>query len=282
MRRTLKLALPAGLLVVLFLMALPTAGASASATGPCNEATATTLGEEYDLNPFAPITRQMSPLCGEFLGSGSEALIARAIPSTCGGYAGWAAFRHEADGSWQLVSKYRNGQLDLESVGNDLEETLGILGPNDARCVGEKSTKTRVWHWDGQQFVAGSWTVHLKSGLSAFLAKGPHFALPCVIADTPANRFNGASCKSGKLVRRRVYTQKADLRPSGQVKICKKYGVRSCGGAPCGCDEDFVKVLPGEQVVTGRFTCQVLRNGVNCFSAPGQGFFMNQSKAMRL
>src|SRR5262245_1125007 len=73
--------------------------ASSATTGACNEQTATELGDEYDLNPFAPIVTTMSPLCGEFLGPGVESMIARAIPATCGGYAGWGAFRREADGS---------------------------------------------------------------------------------------------------------------------------------------------------------------------------------------
>lgn len=264
-------------------MALPVTGAAGANSGECNQSTALALIEENPkLDPFLPPFVVGKVLCGEFLGPGSKAMVIPIVPSTCGGYFGWAVFRRLGDGSWQFVWNYENGQTNLVAVGPDLEETVNILGPNDARCVGVKSTKTRVWHWDGQKLVAGPWTVHLESGLSAFLASGSHFALPCLIADAPGNRYNGASCKSGRLVGGRIYTQKADLLPSGQVRLCKKYGVRSCGGAPCGCNEDFIKVLPGEQVVAGRFACQVLRNGVNCTSATGQGFFLSPSKARRL
>ncbi len=203
-------------------------------------------------------------------------------PPTCGGFFGWAVFSRQGDGTWQLVWVYRNGQTSLVAVGSDLEETNNILGPGDVRCAGVKTTKTRLWHWDGQKFVAGPWTVHLKSGLAAFLADGPGFALPCTIADAPGDRFNGASCASGKLVGKRIYVQKANLRPSGRVITCKKYGVRSCGGAPCGCYEDYIKVLPGELVAAGRFTCRVLRSGVSCTAATGSGFFMNENKVTRL
>ena len=270
--------------LALLLVALPAAGATASTnTGECNQDTALKLIKENPgLDPFAPAIVVGQVLCGEFLGPGSKAMVIPIVPSTCGGYFGWSVFSRLGDGSWQFVWQYKNGQKDLVAVGADIEETVGILGPREPRCVGEKSTKTRIWHWDGQQFVAGPWTVHLKSGLSAFLASGPGFALPCLIGDVPTSSYGGASCKSGKVVGKRIYTQKAEVRPNGRVSICKKYGLKSCGGAPCGCYEEYIKVLPGEQVVSGRFTCRVLPSGVNCIAVAGSGFFMNENKVRRL
>lgn len=268
--------------VTLFLMALPTAGALADVRGGCDEATATALGEQYDLNPFAPTVKQMSPLCGEFLGPGSEAMVARAVPATCGGYSGWAVFRHEADDSWQLVWKYKNGQTDLVAVGNDLEETNRILGPHDPRCAGETATKTRVWHWNGQQFVAGPWSVHLLGTHPSFVAElGSRSALVCSIGDVPGPK-PGASCENNKLKRGRQYKVKAELKPNGRVKVCKKYGAASCGSFSCGCTSDFLKIVPGEQVVMGRFTCLVLPHAVKCTIASGQGFQMSNKKIIRL
>jgi hypothetical protein len=268
--------------LVLCLMILPVAGASAGTTGPCDEATATALGEEYDLNPFAPIVKTMSPLCGEFLGSGIETMIARAVPATCGGYAGWAAFRHEADGSWQLVWRYKNGQTDLTAVGNDLEETVSILGPHDARCVGEKATKTRIWHWDGQQFVAGPWTAHLLGTAPTFFMRIGQHSVQCTMGDMPGGSHNGVSCNTTVYAKGRYYRQRADLRPSGRVKVCKKHKPGGCEGVFCGCSEDFPELFTHERVVVGRYTCQIVKHGVRCTNNTGKGFVITPKKIRRL
>jgi hypothetical protein len=268
--------------LVLCLTVLPVAGASASTTGPCNEETATALGEEYDLNPFAPITKAMSPLCGEFLGPGVEAMVARAIPATCGGYAGWAAFRHEADSSWQLVWKERNGQWDLKAVGNDLEETDKILGPHEPRCGEARTTKTRIWHWNGQAFVYGPWMVHLLGTAPTFLRRVGQRSVQCTMGDTPGGRHNGVSCNSTVYAKGRYYRQRADLRPSGQVKVCRKHSPRGCEGIFCGCSDDFPELFPGELVVIGRFTCQISKHGVRCTNNIGKGFVITPKKIRRL
>jgi hypothetical protein len=281
MRRIVTSGLVAGLLTM-SLMILSTAGASADVRGACNEETATALGEEHDLNPFAPTTSAMSPLCGEFLGPGIEAMVARAVPATCGGYSGWAVFRHEPDGSWQLLWKYESGQTDLVAVGNDLEETNRILGPNSPRCTGKGATKARIWHWNGQAFEAGPWSVHLLGTHPSFVAEfGSRSALVCSIGDVPGPK-PGASCETNKLKRGRQYKVKGDLKPSGRVRICKKYGAASCGSFSCGCTGDFPRIVPGEQVVAGRFTCVVLPNAVECTIASGQGFWMSRKKITRL
>jgi hypothetical protein len=276
------------LLPVLFLVIPAGAGAASNTTGPCNDETATALGEEYDLNPFAPIVTEMSALCGEFLGPGIEALVARAVPATCGGYFGWAVFRHEGDGSWQLIWRYRNGQTDLAAVGNDLEETNRILGPRDARCVGETATKSRVWHWTGQEFAAGPWNVHPLGLAPTFIAQWPHFGIICQMADDPkveklpGNTYhNGVSCFTSN----RSYSLRAELHPNAQVTTKKCRGVRTqsrCTGSFCGCADDFPKATTGEQVVVGRFTCRVLKGGVECVNETGQGFVINPRKTRRL
>lgn len=289
MKRILKSASLVGMLLALFLMILPTAGASAATGGGCNDETATALGEQYDLNPFAPVTTDMSALCGEFLGPGIEAMVARAVPATCGGYAGWAVFRHEADGSWQLVWKERDGQWNLTAVGNDLEETDNILGPNDARCVGEKTTKTRIWHWDGQQFVAGPWTIHPLGLTSAFKTGGSHPFI-CIMVDDPkivaipgSISHLGVSCMNGRYIsKKRSYSQKAELKPNGRVKVCKKYYPGNCYGSFCGCSEDFPELHSGEQVVVGRYSCRILKSSVECTNTIGQGFVINSKKIRRL
>jgi hypothetical protein len=228
----------------------------------------------------------MSPLCGEFLGPGIEAMVARAIPATCGGYAGWAAFRHEADGSWHLVWKERDGQWNLTAVGNDLEETDNILGPHDARCVGEKATKTRIWHWDGQEFVAGPWTVHLRESSGMFLARWRRSGILCFIIDRAGFKpprgsvyHNGVACASGS----RRGSQQADLYPTGRVKTCRAHTPTArCGGSYCGCEEGIPQVTTGEQVVEGRYTCRILKNAVECVNTIGQGFVINPRKIRRL
>jgi hypothetical protein len=271
----------------LCLTALPVAGASAGVRGDCNEATATALGEEYDLNPFAPIYKAMSPLCGEFLGPGVEAMVDRALPATCGGYAGWAVFRHETDGSWQLVFKERDGAWELNAVGNDLEETDKILGPREARCVEPRTTKTRIWHWDGQQFVAGPWTVHLSGPSGTFVARWGHSGVLCLIGDNPELEpppagsvyHNGATCVVGSS----RYSQQADLYPSGRVKTCRVHRpTKSCAGSYCGCDENIPEIHTGEEVVVGRYSCQVRGHSVKCVNDAGQGFVISPKRTKRL
>ncbi len=284
MKRISKFVLLVGTLLALFLMTLPTAGASADVRGGCNEETATALGEEYDLNPFAPIVTKMSPLCGEFLGPGIEAMAARAVPATCGGYAGWAVFRHEADGSWQLVFKERDGAWNLTAVGNDLEETDKILGLREPRCGKPRSTKTRVWHWDGRQLAAGRWSVHPYGSDPWFIVSSGHFGVSCIIVNDPKvpsrAYHNGVTCVNST---RHGVAQKAELRPAGEVKICRTHKPQGCGGGtPCGCAVDAVEVHPGEQVVEEGFTCLVARTSVACTVPTGQGFTITSSKMKRL
>jgi hypothetical protein len=294
MKRILKSAVPAVLLLVLLLPISPAAQASSKVQGECDEATANALGEEYDLNPFAnPFASEpakMSPLCGEFLGPGSEAMADRALPATCGGYAGWAVFRHEADGSWELVMHEADGAWDLEAVGNDLEETDRILGPNDARCTGKTATKARLWHWNGKEFVAGPWAVHPIGLTPSFIANPGHYGIDCRIADNPKvpklpGHFyhNGVSCVSYN----HRYVQKAELWPGGKTKACRTHQQEGCGGGTsCGCAFDAVEVHTGEQVVLGRFTCQIGRKSVRCTITTGRkagrGFVINQNRIKRL
>jgi len=283
--RDAKFALLYTLLVVLFGLALAPAAASADVAGPCDDETATALGEKYDLNPFAPGFTSMSALCGEFLGPGIDAMVARAVPATCGGYAGWAVFRRETDGSWQLVWKYRNGQTDLVAVDDDLEETNNILAPGDARCVGEKATKTRLWHWDGRRFAAGPWSIHPLGIAPVFLA-WPGSGAVCQMADDPrvgqlpGSTRNGVSC----VIVKSRYSLRAELQVDAQVKTkrCRPRSVTQCTGSFCGCTDDFPEVKPGEQVVVGRFTCRVSKNSVECVNTTGQGFVINPLKTRRL
>jgi len=259
--------------------------APAAVTDDCGQDAGLAVIEEHpELDPFPPPFAVGQVLCGEFLGPGSEAMVVPILPSTCGVYFGWAAFRRLGDDSWQLAWKYDNGQTNLVAVGTDLEETVSILGSHDPRCTdAQKSTKTRSWHWDGQKFVASSWTVHLEQGLEAFLAAGPGFGIPCLIGDEPGGGLRGASCKSGKLKGRRIYTQLAEIRGDGKrLRTCQKFGVRACGGAPCGCYEDLIEVGLGERVVAGRFSCSVRRHGVACTASTGAGFFINENKIRRL
>ena len=281
-----KCALLCTVLVVLGLSMLSPATASADTAGPCNDETATALGAKYDLNPFAPIVTAMSALCGEFLGPGVETMVARAVPATCGGYSGWGMFRREADGSWQLVWKYRNGQTDLVAVGNDLEETHSILARGDARCVGEKATKTRIWHWDGGKFAAGPWSIHPLGLAPFFIADWSHSGAICQMADDPGVNAlpgptrNGVSC----FVANARHSLRAELGIDGQVKTkrCRPHSVLQCTGSFCGCADDFPEVKSGEQVVVGRFTCRVSKSSVECVNTTGQGFVINPRETRRL
>jgi hypothetical protein len=280
MPRCLTLTLLTGVLLI----GLATTGAAAgSSVGECNQDTAEGLLQENpDIDHAGPPFVIGQVLCGEFLGPGSQAMVLSFSPPTCGGFFGWAVFSRRSDGSWQLVWTYRNGQTSLVAVGAELEETNGILVGNQPRCVPAQSTKTRSWRWDGAKFVAGPWTAHLAGTHPSFVAEGKgRFGLICSIGDVPGGR-NGASCESIKVVGRRVFKRRAELRPSGQVKVCGKFGAGSCGSFACGCTEDFPRIQSGERVAAGRFTCEVLPNAVKCTVASGSGFLMSATKIRRL
>jgi hypothetical protein len=259
--------------------------ASADVTGPCNDETATELGEANDLNPFAPGTTAMSALCGEFLGPGTETLVARALPATCGGYAGWGAFRRETDGSWQLVFKLGDGQNDLIAVGSDLEEVVGVIGPHEPRCVDHPTSKSRIWHWDGGSFVAGPWTLHFSRPSGAFLAHWHRSAILCYLSDNPSLKVppgsiyhNGAMCVANNP----RYSQQADLLSNGRVKSCRIRNPRLGCASACACEEGIPELHTGDQIVEGGYTCRVLNRAVECVNTDGKGFVINNKKIRRL
>jgi hypothetical protein len=58
-------------------------------------------------------------------------------------------------GRWQRVL-YRNAGADLSRSGRRIVEWQGVLGPHDALCF-PSSYRKRVWHWNGNRLVHGSW-----------------------------------------------------------------------------------------------------------------------------
>jgi hypothetical protein len=76
---------------------------------------------------------------------------------TCWPVQGWAVYRRSG-GAWKLVMARRGVFIfPLVAVGSGLRETEPVFRPGDPRCIPSGGEHARVWHWDGERFVAGPW-----------------------------------------------------------------------------------------------------------------------------
>lgn len=266
-----------GLVVVLLVLGLSGPERSEGKAAPqCSRAAARAVIREHPrLHPFAPLFTAVGPvLCGSLLGPGSNAMIVSFKAATCGGTAGWAAFRRHA-GRWNLVWKYRNGQRSLAKVGTDIEETLNILRPGDPRCVPTGGTKSRVWHWNGSRFVPGKWTLHYVNP-EHFIS--PDKRVSCDIDESEAvcaaiNEETGAD-HGGYLTQ------------AGKVSVCSV-------AYPSLYESCFVQwdpqppVLPyGQASELNGFRCASALDGISCVKvsppAVGKGFRVSQDEAVAI
>lgn len=250
-------------------------GSARSAVRECSRAAArAVIDERPGLHPFAPVFTAPGPvLCGSFLGKGSNAMVVSFKAATCGGTFGWAVFRRHA-GRWNLVWRYRNGQRSIAKEGVEVKETLNILRPTDPRCVPTGGTKSRLWHWNGSRFVAGTWETHY---LNPERFSSPDKQVQCEIDDE-------ASCYS--LLPGSRAQRSARLERSGAVSTCavsepSLYDVCFMQWSP------DLPVLPhGQSSEIGDFRCTSALDGVTCVkrSAPavGKGFRINKDEAVEV
>ena len=194
--------------------------------------------------------------------------------ATCGGTFGWAVFRRHA-GRWNLVWRYGNGQQSIAKVGVEIKETLKILRPTDPRCVPTGGTKSRLWRWNGNRFVAGAWEAHY---LNPEQFSSPSRQVQCEIDDA------GASCNS----------RAGDSGPEHSAHLDRNGVVSTCSvSVPSLRENCFVQwspdlpILPyGQSSEVGDFRCTSAVDGVTCVkrSAPGagSGFRVSEDEAVEV
>jgi uncharacterized protein DUF6636 len=244
---------------------------SAAVSGECSETTALQLVEQHHLNDFDMAAPVKQVLCGPFTGAGNNAMAVTIAAPTCWGIQRWAVFRL-AGGEWQLV----HNQVEfvfppLVAVGGDIQVTTPVFRPTDPRCIPSGGKRSRVWHWDGSRFKAGSWK-QVEPGTTETIAfYSPSKNLFCIIGDS--KNLHGANCWS--------------FNPKHYVRMNASGGLRICTGRrcfnDCGCREEAPILAYGKQLTVGRFQCTSLRTGINCTVVrSGKGFLISRSGVRRV
>jgi hypothetical protein len=265
-----------------------------AAAGPCSRAEATRvvdrlhLGNADDPSVSDPVAQV---LCGAFVGTGSQAMVASlAIPS-CGRTAGWVVFRR-AGGRWQIVLERTNG-ADLDAVGGGIRETQFVLRPGDAHCFPTGGTRSRTWRWNGTRFVPTAWTRSNpatskapSSGLPSGYLKTPSGNIACVYWLGTAPPSIGCGIKSGLTsppTSRRpgcFPARRIVLRTTGRAQIDRSI----CPGEPEGdagpfAYEAVARVLAyGTTWSGGGLRCTSASTGLTCRNEDGHGFFLSRER----
>jgi hypothetical protein len=267
------------------------ASAMPSATGKCSKSTAVEVATRLHvgIDPVLGKTPISQVLCGPFLGSGSQGMVASiAVPTGCGGSIGWAVFRFAA-GTWQLVMKRNNGAF-LSAVHSDIRERVGAPLPDDPHCS-PSAWKSRIWHWNGARFTSTAWkitpaTVAAGAGaLTTGYFKTPSGNIVCFHSPGPKDlpqAFVGCGIKSGlkPAPPRRPCTDggyagdRVELFATGRVRV------PSCAGDP----GPFAGLQVGARVLGygktwngGGLQCLSAFAGLTCRNKSGHGFFLSRA-----
>ena len=253
---------------------IPSAEAGGTApTADCSQSTARQLVEQHELNDFDLQNPVVQLLCGPFTGPGSEAMAITIAAPTCWGVQRWVVFRLTS-GAWQLVLDKRLFIFNLAAVGSDIRETAPVWRRGDPRCLPTGGKHERVWHWDGTRLVPGPWKQTQKAEPRPKGFYSPSHNIYCGMYDDSTYRF--VECASYKPM------QKATLRVSGRVAVCRDRGTRNrCNiGNP---GEGTPSLAYGRQATVGRFRCRSQKSGMRCFVIQtGKGFLLNRSGVSRV
>ena len=237
------------------------------ASGHCSTAAADHAAIQFHLEAVPGSPHPVAQvLCGEFLGSGVEAMVASlAIPS-CGGTGGWAAFRYTG-GSWKLAYRGFEG-ADIAAVGSDIKETQNVLRPSDSHCFPKGGTRSRIRHWSGSTFPESDWRYSQPARRIAHIYgfRLPGNNLSCSLQDGFATCVN--------------------LHPPRLASLQQDGSVKSCSGSGCVPGSMKSPTEPGldygQRDEFGGFGCELKTTGITCIgtasAAPvqrGRGFVIN-------
>ncbi len=244
------------------------AGASdvtSAASGQCSKAEAIAAVKRLGLSDASPTHPVWKVLCGAFAGAGSQVMVASISGSDNAGMLYWAVFQWTGS-EWQFLMKQRHAAI-VTAVGSDIRETRSIYRPSDSRCCPSGGTMTRIWHWNGSRFAAGSWKQEQTS--DAFFS--PSGNIYCWMRDDDQTAA-AVGCQTVSSPHHLV-----KMGAQGRLKI------RRVPAAQCGCVPDNLRTLAyGKQTTVGRFRCESREVGVRCTVIhSGKGFLINRDGVSR-
>jgi Family of unknown function (DUF6636) len=132
--------------------------ALAQSQAPCTEQAAIAAATPLDLVSDPQIAHPVSVLCGEFLGSGSHAMVVTINHGVCEPNFGWVVFRDEG-GTWRMLTPpghVNHVVWPMTAIGGDIRERWEVYRRGDGPCTPSGGTRSRLWHWDGGSLVAGT------------------------------------------------------------------------------------------------------------------------------
>jgi hypothetical protein len=250
-----------------------TSTAGFTASGDCSKTTALEVAKPqfvWGSDVSDPI-RQV--LCGPFTGPGSDAMAVTFTAPTCWPVQSWAVYRFTA-GVWQLVlNQPAYLTPPLVAVGSDIRETTAVHRAGDARCLPSGGTQARIWHWDGQQLVAGAWK-QVTPGAAATFAEffSPSRNVACDMGDRSGRPAFLVFCRS------ELRQLSVTLSPNGGLYICRGTTGHPCIGHPA---RSSPSLAYGKQITVGRFRCLSLRTGISCTVVRSEKGFLINGKAVR-
>jgi len=253
-----------------------TSSAAPTALGDCSHAAAqqavasSHLGDPNVTDPIFKV------LCGAFTGSGSQTMAATLFGPGNIGLIDWVVFRWSGT-AWTFVM-VQHRAAELSAAGPDIRETVHIYRPTDPRCCPSGGTRSRLWHWNGTQFVAGAWKGPKTGPLTSaeFFSPLPG-GIACSMVEaggpSPATVYCQSTIPHGNA--RKAHSARLSL--SGRFTRC--LGIR-CVGDP---GEGTPTLAFGKQRTVGRFRCFSLHAGVKCVVIrTGKGFLFNAAGTTRV
>jgi len=251
---------------------------AAAATPDCTVEVANRVIQPYLPAPDPDAVEEVH--CGEFLGPGSQAMVAT-VRGDCFNYGGWAVF-DLVDDAWQLVDGgYHGGEFHAVTVdATSIREERPVHRRHDwYRCSPTGGSKARSWNWDGAALSAGRWEQarpRLADGNVIDVARpGNHEEFdaargPAIRCDMRDNRrHRRVRCQDNQS----PVLSSVRMDGRGRLKICL-YSENNA------CIEEIPEwesgpLLPrGYHVTVGRFRCKATaRRAVRCtVRKTGKGF----------
>jgi sugar lactone lactonase YvrE len=140
----------------------------------CSMATATAVAKKLHLGEADSRPDPVrAVICGAFMGRKSRTMVVTLAAGET--FKGWAVLAL-VKGKWQLVMQ-QDEKARISAAGGDIRETV----------KDSSGTRSRLWHWDGKQFVAGAWTQETPSSK----ATKPARTTITTIAGSGAGAFSG-------------------------------------------------------------------------------------------
>jgi hypothetical protein len=257
-------------------------GSSARASADCTVAAANEVIQPYLPGPDPDAVVEVD--CGEFLGPGSQGMVAR-VQGDCFAYSGWAVFT-VVDDAWQLVEGgYHPFEFHAVTVdGTSIREERPVHRGHDwYRCSPTGGSEARSWAWDGTALSAGPWEQAREAEPRAEVVGpgrrgepesfyAPGRAIDCGMGDV--RRLRRVTCTNRAFPAPRMV--RMDVR--GRLRVCGG----ACVGNP-GVGDITQTLRRGKRLTVGRFRCATLRVGVRCVVIEsGRGFVVSKNGIRRL